>query len=338
MQKLLLFLAFLGNAVRVEAQKTATKGYGERLEAVHSAASLYDFMFSLPPEAGNIDGSKDSLMANAAQSCFIYQIRTDSVEAAELDACARYQIPNQQLWARRDFDGDGRPDLFFNNGYGHAYAVLNRDAAIPLVAPLIVHGGWRDCHSFTLIQHDGKWLIEHLQISRRRHFYDGRTKEPQVWHDTLVYHLGSFVEYNARPNPELPRVIGLRYRSGGPPPTSGYDLLINLKTGLVKRQLVRYKEPHPIKKLRYRLSTGVLDTLQQRLTYLNIAGLREEYTRDASDASTIILSFHYPHRQTKSVEDYGLTGTHGMLGLYDLLLHTYEQAENRQESDGTNKH
>ena len=303
--------------------------YGQQLEAVHSARSAANFMDRLNRDFGHVDFELDSLFQNMRANCATCQIHAEGIQEQEYNPCARYHIALPPVWAKADFDQDGRPDLLANDGYGSNWCVLNRGAQPPLILPLALRRrSTQSCVSLQVLNRNGIPVIAHLEIAAARRRQPGR--EAQVWQDTLAYHLGDFVEYNARPRPLALRKVGFWYRVGGPPREGyrAYNLDVNLKSGRLKSTVLFTGYD----KFRGRVAPGLLDTLRQQMAYFEPKQLREEYGFiGTSDAGKGLLFFRYPHRPAVRTEDYGMFGTYGLRRLYDTLEKVQVLAEQKRQ-------
>ena len=270
----------------------------------------------------------DTLFAHEQQQCWPYQIHADSLEASELDECARYPIDKPFAWVKADVNQDGKLDLLVNYGGGYKsfYCFLNQGQLKPIEVEIL--GRKRDyCRSCKLVKVAGQPAIAILEIAPA-----GYHKEAQVWQDTLVYRLGAFVEYNAHPGRKYPQKIVLR--TDQPSLTEmGWrrTWAINLRSGWVSinplmEPLPRLKYPGAYPE-RYRLGRGVLDTLRQQLAYLNVKKLKSEYYYAGAVKARLTLT--YAHQPEKKIEDKGARGMYGLYAIYSLITAAYERIEQR---------
>ena len=291
MKDVLALLFIIGAVGSASAQST---GYGQQLEAINSARAAAAFMARLDKDFGRVDFELDSLFESARENCAAYQMHAESVSEEVYSPCARYNIARPQVWTKADFDRDGRIDLLANDDYGDSWCIINRGSGPPLIIPLKSRrNSSQNCHSLQVLNRDGIPVIAHLEITGTRRRKPGW--EPQVWQDTLAYHLGDFVEYNARPRPLVLRKIGFRYRVGGPPREGyrAYNLEVNLKSGRLKSTVFFTYYG----KFGGRIAAGLLDTLRKQMAYFDPEKLREDYGfSGTSDASKGFLSLRYPHR------------------------------------------
>ncbi len=60
--------------------------------------------------------------------------------------------------------------------------------------------------------------------------------------------------------------------------------------------------------------------LENLLNYLNFAELQDNYAVHWTDDQSVILTITYDNGKTKSIKDYGLSGTYGLKRLYQILF------------------
>ncbi|MDQ1163067.1 hypothetical protein QE422_003435 [Chryseobacterium sp. SORGH_AS 447] len=63
-----------------------------------------------------------------------------------------------------------------------------------------------------------------------------------------------------------------------------------------------------------------LQNLENLLNYLNFAELQDNYAVHWTDDQSVILTITYDNGKTKSIKDYGLSGTYGLKRLYQILF------------------
>lgn len=309
--------------------------YSQRLAAVHSVASAEHFMQSL---GGQFAGLKlDSLLVDDRENCACYRLRAaDSLVVVNLGI--RYAIPSPRAWAKADFDQDGQLDLLVNAGYGNVYCLLSQGAKPPLLV-LVAENQWTpwDCFSFGIITLENRPAITHLQIGGVKPEHRGHFNVV-ARQDTLVYHLGDFVEYNPHPAAQVRGRLVFGYNDGGPPPRRVYGLVVRLRTGRVRvatRGIRSEKDRDILGKFRFQLPPGVLDTLRHQVAYVPMKRLAGSYTSSMFDAGTYRFAFHQPFHKPRVVEDYGGNGPYALQRLYSRLEKAYYQAIAQRQQQAT---
>ena len=157
----------------------------------------------------------------------------------------------------------------------------------------------------------------------------GAWKGLEVWNmvhkrrDTLVYHLGSFIEYNAHPLEHLD-LVSLHFSAGGCYGTCPIFELQITGDGHITYHAERF---NPIKgEFRGVIPEADLAWIKQLLTYLPLDRLDSSYAVQWTDDATVWLEMRYNGR-VKRISDYGCQGTLGLSWLYGLLFALRDKVE-----------
>ncbi len=73
------------------------------------------------------------------------------------------------------------------------------------------------------------------------------------------------------------------------------------------------------------LSTAEYDSLIEIVNYINVPALKNNYAVTYTDGTTATLTITYNNGKTKTIKDYGMSGTYGLSLLYDRMTGLYDR-------------
>lgn len=141
--------------------------------------------------------------------------------------------------------------------------------------------------------------------------------------DTLVYHLGGLVEYNAYPLEQL-GLEWVRFAAGGCYGTCPVFEMRISGDGHATYHAQQYN--HEKGDFAGVVPAGDLERLKALLAYLPLNRLDSSYAVPWTDDQTVWLEVHY-NGQVKRIADYGAAGSRGLSGVYGLLLALRDKVE-----------
>ncbi|SDD92433.1 DUF6438 domain-containing protein [Niabella drilacis] len=207
-------------------------------------------------------------------------------------------------WSKADLDNDGRTDLLIiinqpehtilcvlDKGGHYELKTLNRDI------------GSQSC-SFPVIAHRGK--TAYIKYIRQP---DRGTLEV-ITHFSpinIIFKYGDFIEEN--PKPAAYAIQKIEYATSGAFITVGETRLV------IDARCSALLNDHSSGTLR----PEEFAELGSLLNYIKFEDLYEEYRAQASDQTTAIITITYDNGKTKTITDYGMTGTLGLNLLYQKL-------------------
>lgn len=297
----LTLIGLLGFVAESSGQST-TLTYGQQLDALNSAKKLELFLRQFPQQ-------------------YSYTAEVDSTQQGLKEYCQCNNVQVPPAWVRADLDGDGRLDILLAGEDDDGLAVLNRGAALPEFIELRIRGYSRWCRTYTAGRVGKRAVIHGQEFAALSKNQKAKGEAPQQWKFTLMYQSGAFVDYVVRPRKMLPRHLAYRYRRGGPPRPglAGYDLLLNTKTGAVTGSQNVFGDSTAIREFEYQLTAAQLDTLRNRLRFLQIRKLKKGYSASAYDMSSAYVTLFYQWRRKKVIRDYGMRGKHSLVVIYNFL-------------------
>ena len=141
--------------------------------------------------------------------------------------------------------------------------------------------------------------------------------------DTLVYHLGGFIEYNAYPLEHF-GVESIRFAAGGCYGTCPVFELRITGDGHVTYHAQAYN--HQKGDFAGVIPPEEFERLKTLLAYLPLDRLDSSYTVNWTDDQTVWLEIHYNGR-VKRISDYGAIGSRGLSWVYGLLFSLRDKVE-----------
>ncbi|MGJ7031243.1 hypothetical protein [Niabella hirudinis] len=207
-------------------------------------------------------------------------------------------------WSKADLDNDGRPDLLIiTNQPDHTIlCVLNKGNRYELKT-LNRHTRSSSC-SFPVIRHNGKTTyIKYIRQPDR-----GTLKE--ITHFSpinIIFKYGDFIEEN--PQPAAHTIQKIAYS------TSGASVTFRNSRLVIDARCSASLDDHSSGTLR----PAEFAALCSLLNYISFENLYEDYRDLASDLVTAIITITYDNGKTKTITDYGMTGTLGLNLLYQKL-------------------
>jgi hypothetical protein len=196
-------------------------------------------------------------------------------------------VNGEYLFSVHDI-GNGKYQCYFIDNFGNPYTLTN--IIFKDIVPLLVIKG-----------HD-------------KHY---RTLDSPSKQDTLIFKYGTFVEYNSAPsNLEVEEINFMTLGCYGLCPAFELTILSNRQATF---KAIKYNDG---KKGKYKtnIDTAAFNNLLQIINYINLPALESYYTINASDNQTVTLEIKYNNGQTKTISDYGVTGTFGLRNLYKQLF------------------
>jgi hypothetical protein len=142
----------------------------------------------------------------------------------------------------------------------------------------------------------------------------------------LIYRFGGFVEYNK--NPADNHIEKIEFEASGCYGTCpAFELTINKDRSAVFRAEVynfnKNRESYTGKDeglFKVKIKEADYNQLTGFLNYLDFKNLEDGYHVTHTDAPTGTLQITYDNGKIKTISDYGMQGTSGLMGVYNLLF------------------
>lgn len=136
--------------------------------------------------------------------------------------------------------------------------------------------------------------------------------------DTLVYKFGGFIEL-AKQNKNVPEIKSIYFETTpcfGDCPIFYINIFKNGFATYVRRKGLE----EAYENYKCIINPVQLNEIIELIKYINVLGMENNYSVDATDMQTVKLSINFSDGKTKIIEDYGLRGTMGLIRLYSLLF------------------
>ena len=134
--------------------------------------------------------------------------------------------------------------------------------------------------------------------------------------DTIVVKFGDFIEYNVRFNrSQINNIFFSTSMCFGECPV--FTLLIQ-RNGKAEYDAKKFNPEHGF--YSGTITQAALDQLLQLLEYIDPPRLNNSYSVNWTDLQTATLKINYKNGDSKTIEDYGMSGTFGLRQLYRRLL------------------
>ena len=225
--------------------------------------------------------------------------------------------------SKADFDCNGLKDLLLVGSYFGQYTVLvildsgNKKYQKQFLAS----GPFQDI-TFPVIRCT-RQRPEILYYSFPKRLEQNDTNRDVLRVDTLEYKYGGFIEKN--PSPSTFKIERIQYKTGecygGECPV--FQIVID-SSGNAVYFADRFNKDYSTGKEVKGTFTATIERqsfkeIHALLSYLNFPSLRSKYRVSWTHDQSCVLTITYNGGKTKTIDDYGLLGSHGLTVLYDKL-------------------
>jgi hypothetical protein len=239
-----------------------------------------------------------------------------------------------KAWYKEDFNNDGKTDLLvtgrFDTDHGpedKAYVILSDSTNKYDLVDLILRDRRSIMPIVTIVKKGNESIIV-LQQAVNYKFdnkYSHLIKVPIAyetyelsiqWLDSLVFKNGRLINYNSdEAKRGITRINYYSLPCFGTCPVFQFqvDSLGNAELNSIKYNSTLEGQYYT------KLSPRSLQTLIWLINYLDIQKLDTNYSVGWTDDATAILEVQYESNTTKRIKDYGKTGTHGLVALYNFI-------------------
>jgi hypothetical protein len=229
-----------------------------------------------------------------------------------------------KAWEKADFDGNGYTDLMVMglSGSDPVVICLLDSGDNRFLVKCITNRSFPECAFPVVKKIDGLPAILYYRFSQE----NWRERPPDsgiVEIDTLIFNWGDFVEYHHHPRQYKIRSIEFETT-----PCFGSCPVFKLTINTGQKAYLQTSQYNDIfgGKLKdgMRYVGSIDDDNWQMITgllnYIDFVSLKSKYEVSWTDDQSCTLTVTYNNGHTKTIDDYGLIGTHGLARLYRLLF------------------